>query len=110
MQFERKSSVSAPLATAEAEHKWEACATPKRRAQVAELVKLGLERDPREWPSFLDETCSSDVDLRAEIESLLQLQQEAAALMQEPAVHLSARILVRDRELKAEEIIGDYKI
>jgi eukaryotic-like serine/threonine-protein kinase len=81
-----------------------------RAAQVAELVKSGLGRDPREWPSFLDETCGSDVALRAEVESLLQLKQEAVALMQEPAVHLSARILVPDRELKPEEIIGDYRI
>jgi len=110
MQFERKSSVSSPLATAEAEHKREACATSERGAQVAELVKSGLERDPREWPSFLDETCGLDVALRAEVESLLQLKEEADALMQEPAVHLSARILVPDRELKSEEIIGDYRI
>src|SRR5438132_7598615 len=110
MQFERKSSVSVPLATAEAEDKRDACATSERGAQVAELVKSGLERDPREWPSFLDETCGSDVALRAEVESLLQLKEEAVALMQEPAVHLSARILVPDRELKSEEIIGDYRI
>jgi serine/threonine protein kinase len=110
MPLERKSSLSAPLATAAAEQKRDACATTNRRAQVAELVKSGLERDPHEWPSFLDATCGSDVALRAEVESLLQLQQEAATLMQEPAVHLSARILVPDRELKPEEIIGDYRI
>jgi len=69
-----------------------------------------LERDPSDWPSFLDETCGLDVALRAEVESLLQLKEEAVALMQEPAVHLSARILVPDRELKPEEIIGDYRI
>jgi serine/threonine protein kinase len=94
----------------EAEHKRDACATSERGAQVAELVKSGLERDPREWPSFLDETCGSDVALRAEVESLLQLKEEAVALMQEPAVHLSARFFVPDRELKSEEIIGDYRI
>ena len=110
MQLERKISVSVPLATAEAEHKRDACATSERGAQVAELVKSGLERDPREWPSFLDETCGSDVALRAEVESLLQFKEEAIALMQEPAVHLSARIFVPDRELKPEEIIGDYRI
>src|SRR4029077_14128169 len=99
MQLERKSSVSAPLATAEAEQKRDACATPTRGAQVAELVKSGLERCPREWPSFLEEACGSDVALRADSESLLHLQQEAAVLMLEPAVHLSARILVPDREL-----------
>src|SRR5437899_12967459 len=107
MQFERKSSVSVPLTTAEAEDKRDVCATPERGAQVAELVKSGLERDPREWPSFLDETCGSDVALRAEVESLLQFKEEAVALMQEPAVHLSARILVPAGELKSEQINDD---
>jgi eukaryotic-like serine/threonine-protein kinase len=106
----KETRVSGPLATAEAKQKRGASAIFKRRAQVAELVKSGLERDQREWPSFLDEACGSDVALRAEVESLLQLKPEAAALMQEPAVHLSARILVPDRELKPEEIIGDYRI
>ena len=82
----------------------------KRAAQIAELVKLGLERDRREWPSFLDEACGADADLRAEVESLLHFQQPARGFMQQPAIHLAAEILVHDRELKPEEIIGNYKI
>src|SRR5437870_2215556 len=79
-------------------------------ARLAELVKSGLERDPQEWPSFLDETCGSDADLRAEVESLLHFQQPARGFMQQPALHLAAGILVSDRELRPEETIGDYEI
>jgi serine/threonine protein kinase len=81
-----------------------------REAQVAELVKSGLELEPGKWPAFLKETCGSDAALRAEVESLLEFQQVARGFMQEPAVNLAARSLVPDRELRSEETIGDYKI
>jgi serine/threonine protein kinase len=81
-----------------------------RAAQVAELVKSGLEREPHEWPSFLDKSCGSDVALRAEVESLLQFQRQARGFMQQPAVQLAAEFLVPARESRAEETIGDYRI
>jgi len=81
-----------------------------RAAQVAEVVKSALDCEPREWPSLLDEACGSDADLRAEVESLLQFQQPAGAFMQQPALHLAARTLVPERELKSEEAIDNYKI
>jgi eukaryotic-like serine/threonine-protein kinase len=80
-----------------------------RAARAAELLKSALEREPQERSAFLDETCGSDVDLRAEVESLLQFQQPARRFMQQPAVHLAADVFL-DRELKAEETIGDYEI
>ncbi|MDQ6808335.1 MAG: serine/threonine-protein kinase [Verrucomicrobiota bacterium] len=79
-------------------------------ARVSELVLSAIEREPNEQSSFLDEVCGSDIGLRAEVESLLQFQRSACALMQEPAVHLAAKILLPERELEAEETIGDYLI
>jgi serine/threonine protein kinase len=79
-------------------------------ARLAELVKSSLERDPQEWPSFLDEMCGSDADLRAEVESLLRFQQPARGFMQQSAIHHAAEILAPDRELRPSETIGDYEI
>ena len=81
----------------------------ERATRAAELLKSALERAPKDWPSFLDEACGSDTELRAEVESLLRFQQPARGFMQQPAIHLAADVFL-DRELKPEETIGDYKI
>ncbi len=81
-----------------------------RETRVAELVLSAIEREPEERPSFLDQACGSDLDLRAEAESLLQFERPARKLMRESAVHLAAKFLLPDCELKAEETIGDYRI
>ena len=81
----------------------------ERATRAAELLKSALERDPKDWSSFLDDACGSDADLRAEVESLLQFQKPARGFMQQPAIHLAADVFL-DRELKPEETIGDYKI
>jgi len=81
-----------------------------RAARLAELVKSGLEREPKEWPSFLDEMCGSDGELRAEVESLLHFQQPARGFLQQPAIQVAARVLVSDRELGPGKTIGDYEI
>ncbi|MDQ6625825.1 MAG: serine/threonine-protein kinase [Verrucomicrobiota bacterium] len=81
-----------------------------RATKVAELVLSAIEREPQDWPSFLEEACGSDLALRAEVESLLEFQRPARAFMQEPAVHLMASILVPDQEMKVRGEIGDYHI
>ena len=81
-----------------------------RAVRIAELMKSALERDPGEWPSFLDEACGADAELRVEVESLLQFEQSGSGFMRQPAVELAAHLLVNRRELKPEETVGEYQI
>jgi tetratricopeptide (TPR) repeat protein len=78
--------------------------------RVAEVVKSTLEREPEEWPAFLDQECGSDAALRAEVESLLQQHEHATRFIETQALHLAAESLVRDGAFHAGQIIGDYEI
>src|ERR1700730_995862 len=82
----------------------------ERAARLAELVKSAVERDPHEWPSFLDENCASGPAMRAEMESLLKHQESASQFIEKPALHLAAELLVRDGAFRAGQTIGDYEI
>ena len=82
----------------------------ERADRLAELVKSALERDPQEWPLFLDEACPSDSAMRAEIESLLQQHEHATRFIETPALHLAAASLVRDGAFHTGQTIGDYEI
>ena len=48
--------------------------------RVKEIVGSALEPHPAERSSFLDEVCSSDPELRAEVESLLSAYRDADRL------------------------------
>lgn len=77
---------------------------------VAEIVKSAFERDPMEWPRFLEEVCNGDRDLRAEVESLLNFGGSSPRFIDEPAVHLAADLLVEDETLRPGERLGQYEI
>jgi hypothetical protein len=46
-------------------------ATPEQWPKIKEIVGAALEREPKERGAFLDQACSKDRGLRAEVESLL---------------------------------------
>lgn len=52
---------------------------PKQARRAYELLEQALERAPEERAAFLDHACGSDVELRAEVESLLEHDSRAAA-------------------------------
>jgi serine/threonine protein kinase len=79
-------------------------------ADVAEIVKSAFERDPKEWPRFLDDVCGANQDLRAEVESLLNFGGSSPRFIDEPAVHLAADLLVEDGTLRPGERLGQYEI
>src|SRR6195256_4174109 len=52
--------------------------------KVKEIVGVALEREPHERSAFLDQACSHDGELRAEVESLLAAHADAGALSENP--------------------------
>src|SRR4029453_14787067 len=43
----------------------------ERRQRVEELFHAALQQSPKERSSFLSDACASDLDLKAEVESLI---------------------------------------
>jgi tetratricopeptide (TPR) repeat protein len=78
--------------------------------RIAELVKSALERPPEDRASFLDDECRSDPAMRAEIESLLEHQEDASQFIETPALHLAAKSFMREGAFRAGQTIGDYEI
>lgn len=60
---------------------------------IAELVAAALERDPKTWPSFVNDTWGDNLKLRAEVESLLQTitMQAHDAGLREPGISRKQR-------------------
>jgi serine/threonine-protein kinase len=84
---------------------------PDQRAQrLAELVKSAVECEPEARPAFLDDECRSDPAMRAEIESLLEHQEDASQFIETPALHLVAKSFMHEGAFRAGQTIGDYEI
>jgi non-specific serine/threonine protein kinase/serine/threonine-protein kinase len=54
--------------------------TPEQWSRIKEVVGAALERGPEERNAFLDQACSQNAALRAEVDSLLAAHAEADAL------------------------------
>ena len=63
--------------------------SPERWRQVKELLGAALECEPHQRPAFLAKACAGDAQLRAEVESLLTLEEEAASFIEAPAFEVS---------------------
>jgi serine/threonine protein kinase len=84
---------------------------PIDATRVEELVEAALEKEPNAWPSFLDEACLDDPNLRAEVASLLGYQEKATSFIEAPAYQAHAEFFADDTgELKEGEYLGEYKI
>lgn len=58
--------------------------SPEQWLKIKEIVGAALEKKPAERAEFLDEACSQDAALRAEVESLLSAYKEAGTLSESP--------------------------
>ncbi len=58
--------------------------TPEQWLKIKEIVGAALEREPSERGAFLDQACSQQGELRAEVESLLAAHAEADGLSEHP--------------------------
>ena len=79
-------------------------ATPEQWPKIKEIVGAALDRDPAERNAFLDQACSHDGDLRAEVDSLLAAHADAGGLSASPWV---STVLDPAGESKA---IGPYRL
>ncbi len=60
--------------------------TAKNRRRVLEILDATLAEPLGSRPAFLAETCGEDLELRREVESLLDLEEEADRFLEDPAV------------------------
>jgi serine/threonine protein kinase len=77
---------------------------PEQWEKIKEILGVALERDPSQRTAFLDEVCSGDDILRAEIESLLSAHAQAGGL--------SESVLVTEvvDSPPASNLLGPYRL
>jgi eukaryotic-like serine/threonine-protein kinase len=79
--------------------------TPEQWSKVKEIVGEALEHSPADRGAFLDQACSGEGDLRAEVESLLAAHADAGGLSASPW----AAATVADAAGEAKTI-GPYRL
>jgi serine/threonine-protein kinase len=85
--------------------------TPERWKRAKELFNSALELEANERRVFLDRECAGDNELRKEVESLLEADDETDSFMESPAVEDAADSLAGDEQkLEAGQKIGRYEI
>ena len=86
-----------------------------RWQQVEQLLDEALTREPSEWATLLDERCSTDSELRRDVESLLARLATARRFLDSPPVNAAAALIADDDEAadaKRQEgrRVGAYRI
>ncbi len=81
-----------------------------RQQKIAEVVKSALERQPADWPAFLDNACADDPEMRVEVDSFLRFQADASQFIEQGALHVAAETLARGGPLPFPHRIEDYEI
>jgi serine/threonine protein kinase len=82
----------------------------ERDRHVAELVKSALECTREERAAFLDKACEGDAELRAEVDSLLQFQDQASQFIEQGALHVAAQTLAGEPASPLLQQIDGYQI
>ena len=80
--------------------------------QIEDILNSALECDPAERAVYLDANCGTDAGLRAEVESLLACEAQAAtSFIETPAFALAPELLADDESVSLENRhVGAYKI
>jgi serine/threonine-protein kinase len=85
--------------------------TTERWKRVKELFDSALELEANERQVFLNRECTGDNELRKEVESLLESDDDSDSFMESPAVEDAADNLAGDEQkLEAGQKIGRYEI
>ncbi len=86
--------------------------TDPRWEQINQIFNDALELAPEERETFLHHACGADQELRAEVESLLSSNDEAASFLARPAVGEVAETIVAERARKftVGQTVGHYRI
>src|SRR4029077_4252801 len=84
---------------------------PERAERIADIVERALDAEVGQRGPLLVELCGDDQELFVEVASLLHFQEKARHFIEAPAVEKVAEMVADEyRELKAGEVLGDYKI
>jgi len=78
--------------------------------RAEELFLSALDIDPADRPFFLDETCSEDAALRAEVELLLAAHEGLGDFLQVPAADRLGVSRPEVPDLEPDARVGDYRI
>jgi hypothetical protein len=65
----------------------------ERWQRVEQVLDAALTSDPSSWPSVLDEKCSGDPALRAEVEALLAKLPQASSFLATPPGSVAAALI-----------------
>jgi len=74
---------------------------------VKELFEAALERDDEDVAAFLAQACPEDVEVRAEVESLLAAHARDSGFMNQPAGNL---FVDRNPVLLTGQHLGNYEV
>lgn len=77
---------------------------------LKEIFHAALALHPVERPSYLQQACYGDAELRQAVESLLNSHEETNHFVDTPAYQAPAEMLVDDADFKANQIVGHYRI
>jgi serine/threonine protein kinase len=82
-----------------------------RWQQIETLYHAALEHGPAERVTFLKQACGDDIDLLAEIESLLSSHEQADSFLAEPEFDLGLELLAKPKHIfKSDQDFGHFKI
>jgi eukaryotic-like serine/threonine-protein kinase len=86
----------------------------ERFKQIDEIFEAALELEPFKRDIFLNKACGSDLELRKEVESLLQAYAKAEDFIESPALEVAAQSLADAQGVspisRTNQTIGPYKI
>src|SRR5262245_54133556 len=72
------------------------------------IFTAAVDRPPEERAAFLDEACGADRDLRARVEKLIALHEQAGRFMERPAAESPVTVNLATERAGAQ--IGPYKL
>jgi eukaryotic-like serine/threonine-protein kinase len=79
----------------------------QRTVLAADLFKRAIDWPPEERSAFLDEACGDDAQLRREVESLLEFNDNQ--FLEQPAIDIALESGLQTA-LKSDQHVGNYKI
>ena len=85
--------------------------TPERWEQIGEIYLAAQEVEAAQRPGFLAQACAHDIELRREVESLLQAEAEAGDFIAKPLLaDALAADTIEQLPLPENDIIGHYQL
>src|ERR1035441_4750062 len=70
----------------------------ERARRLEQLYHSALEHDESERGAFLESACAADLELRREVESLLDHDKEAENFIEAPALEVAARMVAQQQK------------